>query len=320
MPPRSRCVALAVVLIVNIASSWYPFALELPERRTNTAQRQSDGTWDLDGDSRVTGHAPAAVASAMAAGQFRFTMEARPTLPNQSGPARLFATGQSPYDASFMVGIEHDEIVLRMPCGGITTGIGAEWRMPMQAQEPVAISVLFGPSGGVMLPTVRVGTGPEAGLTNSCPKGTSPQLPDMTGLWTLGNVSSGHRPFVGRIVRLELEGFGQHVDLLRDADWRAPDRFWVWPERLYQPAEQDMLQAAWHFASFVPLGYLVGSAAHIIGYPRALTSILAFSAVLNSGKLLIPTRHTSLADLLLNLTGAVAGVAASHRRKRTRPC
>jgi len=256
----------------------------------------------------------------MAAGQFRFTIEARPTLPNQSGPARLFATGQNPYDASFMVGIEHDEIVLRLPCSGITTGIGAEWRVPMQAQELVAISVFFGPSGDVMSPTVRVGAGSEAGLPNSCPKGTSPQLPDMTGLWTLGNVSSGHRPFVGQIVRLEFERFGQHIDLLRDADWRAPDRFWVWPERLYQPAEQDMLQATWHFASFVPLGYLVGSITHVAGYPRALTSILAFSAVLNGGKLLIPSRHASLVDLLLNLTGAVAGIAVGQRRKRARLC
>lgn len=314
---RLRLAALAVVLVLNVASSLYPFVFELMQRVTNTAKRQPDGTWDLDSSSRVTGHVPESAAALMATGQFRLTVEARPGLPNQSGPARLFAVGRSPYDASFMVGIERDEVVLRLPCSGPSTGIDAEWRMPLQGWQEVAVSASFESSANGLLPLIQVGVGPKVQLKNNCPQGSAPRLPDLEANWTLGNVNTGHRPFVGRIVKLELDRGGLHVDLLRDTNWQAPASFWIWPERLHQPANDDVLAATWHFVSFVPLGYLVGTAVPSIGYPRVLTGILAFSATLNGGKLLIAGRHASLVDSLLNLAGAVAGIAAFRWSKRT---
>jgi VanZ family protein len=313
-----RFVVLAVVLVVNVASSWYPFALELPERITNTARRQPDGSWDLDSRSRVTAYAPDIAPSVMATGQFRLTLEARLALPHQSGPARLFATGYSPYDASFMAGIDDKEFVLRLPCSGAAAGIDAEWRVPIPDRQGIAISVLFSSPAEGLSPTLQVVDEPMVHIKKACPEGTSPQLPDAVARWTLGNVNSGHRPFAGRIVRLELDGPGQYVDLLRDIQWQAPARFWLWPERVYQPADKNILQSIWHFVSFVPLGCLAGVAIPSMGYPRVLIGILAFSTVVNGGKLLFAGRHASLLDVLLNMAGAVAGIAACHRRNGAR--
>lgn len=315
---RLRLIALAVVLVVNVISSWYPFVLELPQRVTNTAQRQPDGTWDLDGNSRVTGHAPESVAAAMARSQFRLTVEARPALPDQTGPARLFAIGHSPYDASLMIGIERDEVVLRLPCSAASAESDAEWRMPMPGWREVAVSVWFDPSAAGLTPTIQVGTGPRVQLKSNCPKGTTPRLPDVEASWTLGNVYTGHRPFVGRIVKLELAvaGTGQPADLLDDARWQAPATFWMWPERVHQHAGNDnILAAAWHFVGFVPLGYLAGMAIPYLGYPRVLASALAFSVVLNGGKLLIAGRHASLVDLLVNLAGILVGLVTYQVRE-----
>ena len=318
--PRAflRLVVVVAVLVANVASSWYPFALELPERITNTAQRQPDGSWDLDDRSRVTAYAPDIAPSVMATGHFRLTLEAKLALPHQSGPARLFSTGYSPYDASFMAGIDDKEFVLRLPCSGAAEGIDAEWRVPMPDRQGVAISVSFSSHADGLSPILQVGNEPTVHIKKACPEGTSPQLPDVVARWTLGNVNSGHRPFAGRLVRLELDGPGQHVDLLRDIHWQAPARFWLWPERVYRPADKNILQSIWHFVSFVPLGYLAGTAIQSIGYPRVLVGILAFSTVANGGKLLFAGRHASLLDVLLNLAGAVAGIAACYRRKGIR--
>ena len=315
---RLHSIALYLVIVVNVVSSWYPFIVDLPERMSNTARQRNDGSWDVDGSSRVTGHPSKHTAAAMATNQFRLTIEARPALPDQFGPARLFAIGRSPYDASFMIGIERNEVVLRLPCSGVATGIGAEWRVPIQGWQEIMVSVWLDPTADSLIPSIQVGTGQRTQLQNNCPGSTVPMLPDVEAPWTLGNVNSGHRPFVGSIVKLELDRAGDHVDLLRDTRWQAPTTFWIWSERVYQPAGDHALAATWHFVSFVPLGFLAGVATPIFGYPGVLGGILAFSAALNGGKLLIVSRHASLDDLLFNLAGAIAGLAAYKRRKTIR--
>jgi VanZ family protein len=314
---RWRLIAVAALLVVNIISSWYPFVFDLPERVTNTAKRQTDGTWNLDNNSRVTASVPESAAAVMATSRFRLTVEARPALPNQTGPARLFAIGGSPYETSFMIGIDRDEIVLRLPCGAAAAGIDAEWRMAIPDWRKVAVSAWLEPSADGLMPILQVGTAPQAQLQNNCPKGTAPRLPDAGAPWTLGNVRTGHRPFEGRIVKLELDGAGQHIDLLRSSRWHVPARFWMWPERVNQPDNNDILATIWHFVGYVPLGYFAGMAIPHLGYARVLTGALVFSATLNGGKLLVAGRHASLVDLLVNLAGLLAGLAA-YRRRETR--
>jgi hypothetical protein len=311
-----RSIALSLVIVVNVVSSWYPFMVDVPERRSNTARQQQDASWDVDAGSRVTGYASTHAAAAMANRQFRFSIEARPAFPDQAGPARLLAIGNSPYDASFMIGIERNEVVLRLPCTGEADGVGAEWRVPMQSWREIVVSVRFDPSaGGGLAPSIQVGSGPKSQLPNNCPGSTVPSLPDAGTPWTLGNVRSGHRPFVGRIVKLDLDEDGHRLDLLKDTQWQTPATFWMWSERVYQPAEDHVLAATWHFVSFVPLGFLAGMASPILGVPRALAGVLAFSGILNGGKLLIVGRHASLNDMLLNLAGTIAGLAAFQGRK-----
>ncbi|MCA9204739.1 MAG: VanZ family protein [Planctomycetales bacterium] len=310
---RLHLTALWVVLLINVVSYWYPFTLDLPRWVTNTAQRQPDGTWNLDGDSLITGYAPDSVVATIASGQFRLAVKAKPALPNQHGPARLFAIGHTPYDPSFMIGIEGDNIVLRLPCGAAASDIDAEWKVSMQGKQDIVVTLWFQSLATGFVSFIQVANDPPVQMENHCPGGALPRLPDAKASWTLGNVESGHRPFMGQIVKLELAGDGHLIDLLRNISWQVPVIFWIWPERLYQPAGGDLLATLWHFAGFVPLGYLVDFAGQIYGPPQVLTSIFAFATALNGGKLLIMGRHPSIIDLLLNVAGALAGFFARQR-------
>lgn len=310
---RLQFSALILVVAINVVSSWYPFVVDLPQRIINTARQQQDGSWDVDGSSRVTGHAPTRVAAAMANNPFRLTIEAWPASPGLTGPARLLAVGHSPYDASFMLGIERNEVVLRLPCSGAEAGTDVEWRMPIQNWQKVVVSVWFDFVSGVLVPSIQVNAGRKVQLQNDCPAGTVPTLPSAAVPWTLGNVGSGHRPFVGRIVKLELTWAGHQLDLLGGVRWQTPAMFWVWPERVYQPAGDHPLAATWHFVGYVPLGYLVGTAIPHLGCARVLAGALAFPVALNGGKLFVAGRHASLVDLVVNLAGLLAGFFAYQR-------
>jgi VanZ like family len=308
--------ALGMAVLINIVEAWYPFTLDLPKRIGNTATRLQDGAWELNGRSRVTARAPDAAAATMDNGPFRLTVEAQPAMASQSGPARLFSIGSSPYDPSLMIGVDHNQVALFIPCDGAASSIDAEWRVPLRAQQDIAVTMWFPGGASGAGPRIQVNDQEPMELENHCPAGTSPQAPDAEVPWALGNVHSGHRPFVGRINKLEIAEGERRIDLLRETRWQAPASFWVWPERLYIPsndAEHERIAASLHVASFIPLGYFMGRVARPLAAPRMLAIVFAFAAILNGGKILISGRHPSIIDVLLNLVGAGLGLLACRQ-------
>lgn len=306
-------VALGVVMLLNIAASWYPFTLDPPQRIDNTAKRLADGAWEVDSRSQVIGHAPEVAAAILDSRLFRLTVEATPTSAGQSGPARMFSIGRSPYDASLMIGLDQDHVVLLIPCSGTASNIDAEWRVPLRGHTNLAVTMWFPGQSSISGPRIQVNDDEPIQLDNKCPAGTWPRSPDAAAPWALGNVRSGHRPFVGRVDKIELEGGERRIDLLRETPWDAPASFWAWPERIYLPsnnAEHERIAGALHTISFLPIGFLMGRVARSLTVPQVLAIVFLFAACLNGGKLLVSGRHLSNVDILFNLVGAALGLLA----------
>jgi VanZ family protein len=214
-----------------------------------------------------------------------------------------------------MVGLAGKDLVIYVPCHSPASDSIAVWRFAVDGSDRLSVTVWI--RKGAPAPAVQLGTQPPLTLENNCPKGATIRMPDAGEPWTLGNIDSGHRPFVGKILSLELASNTERIDLLRDIPWQAPAQFWVWPERLYEPADDvavEVAAAVWHFASFFALVCLA-----VLGYrrwsPMRITMMAVSLAVLvNGGKLLIAGRHPSLVDLMLNLAGILAAVYACRTR------
>jgi hypothetical protein len=306
---------LALLVVLVTASSWYPFTLDLPRRVANTARQLADGAWDLDGHSLVVLRNPERMAASLARQQFKISIEAEPAPAEQWGPARLFSIGRHPHTPALMIGIDRREVVLYLPCGGGKVQEDAVWRFAMPAANHVSVSIWLHARRDAV-PTVQVGTQQMVNLENRCPRGLAPAVPDATQPWALGNVYSGHRPFSGRISKLELDDGVRRIDLLREADWAVPLRYWIWPERLYEPSNalgSEILPTAWHLSSFALLGYFLAAVTRRRQDLRSILTLLAFAAVITAGKLFVQGRHPALADVAVHLIGAIVGLLAHER-------
>lgn len=304
-----------------VATSWYPFVLDPPRRIANTALRLSDGSWKLDSNSLVISRIPAGLSESAQYRPFELRVEASTSLDGQSGPARLFSTGEHPWDPGLMIGIDHHEIVVRLPCGAPAPDAEAEWRLQFDSTRDIDLTLKVDNSLASHRVLYSVGTGRWEPLQNKCPRGASPTLPDVQRYLTLGNVASGHRPFVGQIRSLSLIGTAQTDDLLRTLRWEAPPNYWRWPERLYEPAPglgSEALSFVWHFLSLAALAYLLATHATGRGLRGVAVIALALATTLVAGKLLIAGRHPSLLDFAVNVAGAMTGLYTHRFRASNR--
>jgi hypothetical protein len=319
MRDRLHVAALLVVLVSIVVSTWFPFELDLPRRVQNTAVQRADGAWEIDRHSRIVSHGPISTAMSPGATRLGLSIEAIATSSGQVGPARLLSAGRHPYEAGFMVGIDRNHLIVYLHCAGGADNVDAAWTVPLEGQRlAVQLWIDLGRSDGVV--SMQVNDQPTIDMASRCPAGTVPALPDVNAPWALGNVYSGHRPFVGRIDKLEAEVDGRKHDLLRATAWEVPATFWLWPERFYQPANDistEILSAVWHLASFAILGCLMGRVSRRVPTRQLVMAAFLFAVVLNGGKGLIAGRHPSAIDLLLNLVGVFTCLQLRRRSAGT---
>ena len=302
---------------LHIGLYWYPFTLDPPKRVDNTARRLADGTWEIDVESRVTIHLP----DIQPDGAYSIFVKALPAHADQFGPARLVSVGSNPYEPSLMLGLDHADIVVRLPCADGEND--AEWRVPRGDLEELAVTLWPLGNGSVSQPLLTVNDRAPLELQYRCPINRHVLSSLVSRPWTLGNVQSGHRPFVGRITDLEFAAGERQLDLLRESMVETPPSYWIWPERLYQPdatrEQGHWVVVLWHFLGVLVLACLIetGQAPSTAG--RTMFVATAFSATLFAGKFLIMGRHPSIADLMLNVGGAATGILLCRRFQRDSP-
>jgi VanZ family protein len=297
--------------LLHVGLYWYPFTLDPPRRVDNTARRLADGAWELDAASRVTIH----LRGAQPDSAYSIAVKVRPAHVDQTGPARLVSVGSNPYEPSLMLGLDHADVVVRLPCADGEND--AEWRVPRGDSEELTVTFWPLGDGTVSQPLLAVDGRAQMELQYRCPI----DLRILTSLvhrpWTLGNVRSGHRPFVGRVTGLEFAAGEQRLDLLRDSMVETPASYWIWPERLFQPdaiqEPGDWVAVLWHFLGFLVIACLLESGKAPSTAGRTMLAATAFSATLFAGKLVIVGRHPSISDVMLNLGGAATGILLYRR-------
>jgi VanZ family protein len=217
-----------------------------------------------------------------------------------------------------MLGVDQSVLVIRMPC--LAEDQDAEWRIALDAEPSTAVRISLGQAGAGTRPGLRIGQREPVILEPRCPDGERFPPFGPESLWTLGNVASGHRPFVGRIERVDVTVAGQTIDLLRDRPLAIPPSYWMLPERLYQPAGDGVtedLAAVWHVAGFLLLGCILVSGPRPRTSQAAIALTCLFSLILNSGKLAIVGRHVATPDILLNVVGAALGILVCRRQRQS---
>jgi VanZ family protein len=308
---RLNIAALWTMMMLTVVSSWYPFTLDLPKRVVNTAVQHPGGAWDLDGNSRVISPGLRTnAAEFMSGGRFSMTVQAMAAAPDQTGPARLISVGHNPYQPALMIGIDRKDVVLYLPCDGAASNVDAEWRISFDGGQDLMVRLWIDTAEIGTVVSIQINNQPRLRLDNSCPAGTSPRLPEATAPWALGNVASGHRPFVGRIDKLELSQDRRRIDLLRAEPWQAPSTFWIFPERLYEPSNntsEELVPALWHLASFAMLGYLAAASGRRRKTVQLFAATFVFAMILIAGKVFVAGRHPDMLDLFLNAAGAAVG-------------
>jgi len=139
---------------------------------------------------------------------------------------------------------------------------------------------------------------------------------------SLGNTLSGVRPWAGTIGRARLATGAEQVDLLASDELDVPGVGRRLPPRLRAAASRvgtgPLLIGVLH----VLLGAAIGAAVVLARPSRSFASNLwvvpALAAVVNLGKVVVATRHPSIATFLLQSAGGGLGAMAAFAVVRRR--
>jgi hypothetical protein len=317
-------IAFVAGVLLLLAISWWPFRLDVPRLRETGVETGSDGSLRfVDEAFASTTGPPGWLASALDDGHLEVALRVRSDDRDQTGPARVLALSAAPQGASrdlleqnLVIGQEGPDLIVRVVRPGadgqgtpplIAAGVFAEpaWReVELVLDDAVTLTV----DG-----RVRAREAPTAGWAE---------------LWndrhelSLGNTSSGERPWAGTLARATVVTGGEVVDVLTspELDVQQPAR--RLPDRLTDEVSRPPAQRALIGGLHLLLGMALG-AALVAGWPdRAVRShlrlLVGLAVVANVGKVVVAGRHPSFATALLQAGGAGLGVTAMYQVVRTR--
>ena len=149
--------------------------------------------------------------------------------------------------------------------------------------------------------------------------------PDSLGVWGPGQIALGDEvhgggPWQGRILHAEVRTSAHAVDYVQPGALSIPRSYLYLPDHVesFTPMDtEDWLHALLHLLSFIPVGFLIVLARRPPVRPVPATLIAAVLAVvLAGGKFLFHARHTSVADIVVQVAGALLGALLASRLAR----
>jgi hypothetical protein len=315
--------ALVLLGVGFVLASWYPFQLDLPRVVENDARRTADGGWSFDGSGlAVTETPPAWLGDIAETTTLTLELEFRSGGRGQHGPARLVSLAPGPErgadvaEQNLMVGQRGDGLEIRVrqqSSGGpsqarLVTVDGIEpgrWqRLSVRLDDELTLTI----DGREHAVTTL-----EAGWPESWPRDV---------LLSLGNTSSGLRPWRGELRRAELTTVHSTVDLLAEPGLTVPDPLRLVPTRLTEMRQRTLERspAVWamHLVTGLALGALLTLARPSWRRVRVVGALLLFVVVVNAGKIVVLERHPSLTATGLQALGIVAATLAVGSAGRRR--
>ena len=322
---RSARWLLAAGVLLLLVISWYPFELELPATRIGGVETLADGSLRFVGDEFAsTPRPPSWLPAAIGEESLAVSLRVRPDTADQDGPARILALSPSPIEGSedlaahdLVIGQSGPDLVVRVRRPG-SDG---------QGRPAIVVPSVLTPSAWHEIDLeldddLRLSVDGE-------PVVLEPGTAGWAAAWdpdhrlSLGNTLSGARPWAGTIARARVMAGGEQVDLLASDELDVPGVGRRLPPRLREAASRVGAGALMIGVLHTLLGVGLGAAAGLARPARPFASNLwvvpVLGALANLGKVVVATRHPSIATFLLQSGGGGLGALAAvtfldHRR------
>ncbi len=309
IPMRSRPTAIGAVLLAYAAAAFYPFRIELPVR--NRVERGAGGPVHFPDRGVLRSEAaPGWVAEAMRTHAIEISLEVKPALIGQAGPARILTLSKDARERNFTVAQRGKRLVFRL-------------RHPEASDNgipPFRVEDVFGSTEWrsvrirIAEQRLRIEVDGEVRLDEALP-------PDALGMWdpsyplALGNELTGRRAWLGSIRKAQVRVGPRTTDYVRTQDLYAP--FWVrrpvhW-EGVPFELHFDLRDILLNLLGFLPFGALLAWRGSTSILRAALWSGL-WSLLLETGQLAFAARNPSVQDWVLNIVGGALGAWWAHRR------
>jgi hypothetical protein len=266
------------------------------------------------------------VVAAIRSQKLELALRVRTFASDQTGPARIFTLSADPYHRDLTIGQEGENLVLRLRTlgtnlNGVRTGDRPFAELPGVFRTPAAwieIHLAIEP-GRLRISAVAPQSGKRVGLETTL---AAEPLRDWDPSYriALGNELTNDRAWLGEIQQALVRTDGNAIDYAaadaHSALEASPARFWYSRQTFtLVPFRDFQLEDTFiNVVGYVPLGLLFGVWGWLWGgagrgWRRVVVLLLAVAAVstiLELLQFLIPARHPSSTDMLLNtLSGGI---------------
>ena len=303
----TRCAPVVLVVLAYAAAAFYPFHIDLAER--NRVQHQGDGSVLFEDPGLLrSGAAPAWVREAMDLHAIEMTLEVKPALIGQAGPARILTLSKDPGERNFTLGQAGTRLIFRL-------------RHPRTNKNGIPAFSVDGVFDSIAWRTlqVRVAKGTLHIAVDGHVRLEESLPPNALGPWDasyalgVGNEITGTRPWLGTVRKAQVRVGGSTYDCL--ADLQAP--FWVrrpvhW-EGVPFELHLDLRDILVNVLGLLPLGAILAWRCRMSILRATLWSGL-LSLLLETGQFAFAARNPSAQDWALNITGGALGAWWAHRR------
>jgi hypothetical protein len=311
-------VALLGVVLVLIVIAYFPFAWSPPRTVSNEVTRSADGSLRFgEMNYARTDGAPAWLDDVRASGTIAIQLEADPQSLQQNASMMMLASDY--WHTDFAIEQSHSDLMvwLRRP------GLDANGDPPfviggvLQPQRWTSVGLTLRHND------LRIDVNGRTRLTARLPA-------DSPGVWSQGQIALGDEvhgggPWQGKIRLAEVRVPGSAIDYARPGALSIPQRYFYFPDRNEPFPPLPGLGQLYLFLevlSFIPVGFLIVWARRrpMRPIPAALLAA-ALAVVLAAGKFLFAARREVVADIVLQVIGALIGVLLaswlSHAKRTT---
>jgi len=311
----TRHLALIPIILAYWAAGFYPFQLDLPSARKNAAIIDSGSLLFPAAGLAHTDRPPLWMSDAITRQQFDITVEACPSLPIQTGPARIVAISKDVFEQNLVIGHEMNDLIVRI-------------RRPLSHPDgtpPFIIEDVFAEPGcreisvSVRESMLTIAVAGFKEIDTVLNANALLQWNDDFRL-VVGNEQTGDRPWLGRISKLLAGNRFNPTDYLAEPVLQLPPRIWYIPRRIRGlaalrlcnaaagPCSTSLRDAARNLAGFIPFPFLVIFVTGRANATKLIWGALGVSLSIEAGQTLLATRSPSLVDLVLNVLGAAIGM------------
>jgi len=303
-------VALLGMVLVLAVIAYYPFAWDPPRLVRNEVTRSADGSLRFGkmNYARTSG-TPAWLQDVRSSETIQIQLEAYPQTLQQYASIMMLASDYWHTDFVVQQGRSDLMVWLRRP------GLDANGNPPFVIDGVLRPGQWNSVNLTLRHGDLRIEVDGRTRLTDYA-------AADFLSVWSPGQIALGDEvhggaPWQGKIRLAEIRAPGYAVDYVRPGALSIPERYFYFPDRIepFPPGNgRGQLYLFFEVLSFTPVGFLIVWARRPPVRPVPATLLAAaLAVVLGAGKLLFAAQHEVVADIVMQVIGALLGVVLATR-------